>query len=89
MLDDFVTKISQYNSDKNNLEKELAAFKIKDLEQSEYYLSKISNEKAENTSRIQKLENEISEIKENLPKIIMDMEIKLQKVSSVKYHIIE
>ena len=89
ILDDFISKITQYNDAKNNLEKELGDFNIDDLKQNENFLSKTSSEKIENTSRIQKLENDTSEIKQKLPQIMLDIEIKLQKVSSTKYHVID
>lgn len=88
-LDEFISKISQFNDTKNNIEKELGAFNINDLKQNENFLSKISSEKIENSSKIQKLENEISETNKKLPQIMMDIEVKLQKVSSTKYHIID
>jgi cell division protein FtsB len=88
-LDDFVSKISQYNESKINLEKELDVFNIEDLKQSENFLLKILNEKKENLIKIQKLESEISEIKKKSPQIMMDIEFKLQKVTATKYHIID
>ena len=89
ILDDFISKITQHNDAKNNLEKELGDFNVDDLKQNENFLSKTSSEKIENTSRIQKLENDTSEIKQKLPQIMLDIEIKLQKVSSTKYHVID
>jgi len=89
LLDNFISKISQFNDTKNNLEKELAIFNTNDLKHNENFLSKISGDRTETRSKIQKLESEISENKKTLPKIIIDIEFKLQKVSSTKYHIID
>jgi len=86
-LDNFISKISQFNDTKNNLEKELSVFNTNDLKQNENSLSKISGDKTDTTSKIQKLESEISENKKSLPQIIMDIEFKLQRASSTKYHI--
>ena len=88
-LDEFISNITRYNEAKNNLEKELGVYNINDLKQNENLLLKSSSEKTENISKIQKFENEISEIKQKLPQIIIDIEIKLQKLSSTKYNIIE
>lgn len=89
LLGDYISKISKFNDDKNKLEKELDVFNNDTLKKDEKFLSKTINEKIEITSKITKLEGEISEIKEKLPQIKMDMEIKLQSVSSTKYHIID
>jgi len=87
LLDDFISKIQQYEQTKNDLEKDLEVFNTNDLKQHEIHLTKISNDRSDANSKVQKLEGEISEIKQKLPQIIIDMEIKLQKVSSTKFHI--
>jgi len=87
LLVDFISKIQQYEKTKNDLEKGLEDFNTNDLKQHENHLTKISNDRSDANSKVQKLEGEISEIKQKLPQIIMDMEIKLQKVSSTKFHI--
>jgi len=89
LLDDFISKIQQYEQTKNDLEKDLGVFNTNDLKQHENHLTKISNDRSDANSKVQKLEGEISEIKQKLPQIIIDMEIKLQKVSSTKYHVID
>ena len=88
-LDSFISKISQYNNEKSIVEKELAGFKITELEKNEKHLTNLSNERSDITLKIKKLEKEISEIKQKLPQMIMDIEIKLQKITSTKYHITE
>jgi hypothetical protein len=40
-------------------------------------------------SKIQSLEHEISEIKKSLPEILMDVEARLRRVASTKYHVVD
>ena len=89
MLDGFVQKILEFTEKKNNLQKELETFNIHELKQNEDFLAKTNLEQSDAESKIQSLEHEISKIKKSLPEILMDVEIRLRRVSSVKYHVVE
>lgn len=89
MLDGFVKEILEFTEKKNNLQKELELFSIHELKQNEDSLVKINIDKSDAESKIQRLEHEISEIKKNLPEILMDIESRLRRVSSTKYHVVE
>ena len=89
MLDEFVKDKSEFASKKENLQKELDAFDIKELKQKEDFLLKTENDKSDAESKIKKLEHEISDIKNNLPQILMDIEIRLRRIAATKYHVSE
>mgnify|MGYP002814138538 CR=1 FL=1 len=89
MLEGFVKEISEFTEKKNNLQKELELFNIHELKQNENFLAKINIDKSDAESKIQRLEHEISEIKKSLPEILMDVESRLRRVSSTKYHVVE
>ena len=89
MLDGFVKEKSEFINKKDNLQKELDAFDIKELKQKEDFLAKTENDKSYAESQIQNLEQQISNIKNNLPQILTDIEIKLRGISATKYHVLE
>ena len=89
MLEGFVKEISEFTEKKNNLQKELELFNIHELKQNENFLAKINIDKSDAELKIQSLEHEISEIKKSLPEILMDVESRLRRVSSTKYHVVE
>ena len=89
MLDGFVKEILEFTDKKNNLQKELELFNIHELKQNEDFLAKTNLDKSDAESKIQSLEHEISEIKKSLPEILMDVEVRLRRVSSIKYHVVE
>ena len=89
MLDGFVKEILGFKEKKNNLQKELELFNIHELKQNEDFLTKTNLDKSDAESKIQSLEQEISEIKKSLPEILMDVEVRLRRVSSTKYHVVE
>ena len=88
-LDSFISQITQYNKKKIDLEQELGGFNTKELTQKENLLTKTDSDRLDAESKIERLEKEISDIKEKLPQLISDIENRLQKVSSVKYHVTE
>ncbi len=89
MLDEFVKDKSEFANKKDNLQKELNTFDIKELKQKEDFLLKTENDKSDAESKIKKLEHEISDIKNNLPQILMDIEIRLRRIGATKYHVSE
>src|SRR3990170_2450709 len=89
MLDGFVQKILEFTDKKNNLQKELELFSMHELKQNEDFLVKTNIEQSDAELKIQRLEQEISEIKKSLPEILMDVEARLRRVSSTKYHVVE
>lgn len=89
MLDEFVKEKSGFSEKQDLLKKDLDSFNVSELKQKESILSKTSNDKADGESRIERLEQKIEEIKKNLPEILLDVEIRLKRISAVKYHILE
>ena len=89
MLDGFVKEKYEFINKKDNLQKELDAFDINELKQKEDFLAKTENDKSYAESQIQNLEQQISNIKNNLPQILTDIEIKLRGISATKYHVLE
>jgi len=89
MLGGFIKEILEFTEKKNNLQKELELFNIHELKQNEDFLAKTNIDKSDAESKIQSLEHDISEIKKSLPEILMDVEVRLRKVSSTKYHVVE
>src|SRR3989344_1743662 len=89
MLDGFVKETLEFKEKKNNLQKELELFNIHELKQNEDFLAKTNLDKSDAESKIQSLEYKISDIKTNLPEILTDVEARLRRVSSIKYHVVE
>jgi len=88
MLDSFINKVSEFNTTKGKLEDSLRVFNVKDLNQKESELSKLSDDKQNLESKIKTLEEEISSSKEQIPNVAIDIEIKLKAISSTKYRIV-
>ena len=89
MLDGFVKEIFEFTDKKNNLQKELEIFNMRELKQNEDFLAKTNLDKSDAESKIKSLGQEISEIKKSLPEILMDVESGLRRVSSTKYNVVE
>ena len=89
MLDGFMKEKSKFTEKKDNFQKELDAFDIQELNLKEKFLVKTQTDKSDAESRIKKLEQEISDIKNNLPQILMDIEIRLRRISATKYKVTE
>jgi hypothetical protein len=88
-LDSFIKQITQYNKKKNELEKELGDYDTKELTQKENLLTRTNNDRLDAETKIERLSQEISDITAKLPQLLSDIENKLQKISSIKYQVIE
>jgi len=88
-LDIFVKEKSGFIEKKDALQRELDSFNIDELKQKENLLTRTSTDKTDAESRIKKLEQAIEEIKKSLPQILMDVEIRLRRISAIKYHVKE
>ncbi len=89
MLDEFVREKSEFSENKALLQKNLDSFNIGELKQKEGLLTRTNNDKSDAKSKIKRLEQEIEEIKKSLPQILMDIEIRLKRISATKYHVRE
>ncbi len=89
MLDGFVKEKSGFAEKKGSLQRELNSFNIGELKQKEDLLTKTNTDKSDAESRIRRVEQEIEEIKKSLPQILLDVEIRLRRVSAIKYHVKE
>ena len=87
MIDSFISQITEFTNKKTKLAEELGIFDTNQLKQMENNLDKAKNNKTEAEEKIQKLENEIFDLKEAIPNILMDIETKLRNTSATKYHI--
>ena len=87
ILDNFISKISEFNLKKTKLQGELTIFNISELERKQHEFSKTKSYKNTLENKIQNFENEISEYKTQIPKIMIDIEMKLQEISPTKYTI--
>ena len=88
LIDGFIAKTSEFFSKKTELEKELEVFSKDELDALENNLIKANENKNDSESKIKTFENEISETKKKLPKLIVDIESLLQSISAKKYKII-
>ena len=86
-LDNFIDRISEFNSKKQKLQKELEIFNISELQNKESELTKAKRDHEDIEHKIQTFENEISESKTKIPNIIRDIEKRLREISSTKYSI--
>jgi len=89
MLDGFVKEKSGFTEKKDTLEREIDSFNIDELKQKESLLARTNTGKSDAESIIRRVEQEIEEIKKSLPEILMDVEIRLRRISAIKYHVIE
>jgi len=87
ILDNFINRISEFNSKKQKLQSELKIFNISELEKKQSELSKAKNDQDDLENKIHIFENEISESKTKIPNIIKDIERRLREISSTKYTI--
>ncbi len=88
MLDSFISKVSEFNTTKGKLEGSLSVFSVRDLNQKESELSKLRDDKQNLESKIHTLEEDISDSKNEIPDVVIDIEIKLKVISSSKYRIV-
>ena len=89
ILDNFINNISEFNSKRAKLEDSLKIFNSKDLDHRESELVSALNEKNDLEARVQNIDNEISQNKKEIPRLILEIESKLGKVSSAQYTIIQ
>ena len=87
ILDNFINRISEFNSKKQKLQSELKIFNISELEKKQSELSKAKSDQDDLENKIHIFENEISESKTKIPSIIKDIEGRLREISSTKYTI--
>ncbi|MCH8324713.1 MAG: exonuclease SbcC [Thaumarchaeota archaeon] len=87
ILDNFINRISEFNSKKQKLQSELKIFNISELEKKQSELSKAKSDQDDLENKIHIFENEISESKTKIPNIIKDIEGRLREISSTKYTI--
>ena len=87
ILDNFINRISEFNSKKQKLQSELKIFNISELEKKQSELSKAKSDQDDLENKIHIFENEISESKTKIPNIIKDIERRLREISSTKYTI--
>ncbi|HET6517710.1 MAG TPA: exonuclease SbcC [Nitrosopumilaceae archaeon] len=86
-LGNFINRISEFNSKKQKLKKELEIFNMSKLEKKELELTKTKSDYEDIEHKIHTFENEISESKTKIPNIIKDIEKRLREISSTKYMI--
>ncbi len=89
MLNEFVKEKSGFTEKKDALQREIDSFNIGELKQKESLLTRTNTGKSDAESIIRRVEQEIEEIKKSLPEILMDVEIRLRRISAIKYHVIE
>ena len=87
ILDNFINRISEFNSKKQKLQSELKIFNISELEKKESESSKAKSDQDDLENKIHIFENEISESKTKIPNIIKDIEKRLREISSTQYMI--
>jgi len=85
ILDNFINRISGFNSKKQKLQNELKIFNISELEKKQSELSKAKSDQDDLENKIHIFENELSESKTKIPNIIKDIERRLREISSTKY----
>jgi len=87
MIDSLISQTTEFTNKKIKLAEELGIFDTNQLKQMENNLDKTKNNKTEAEEKIQKLDNEISDLKKSIPNILIDIETKLRSTSATKYHI--
>ncbi len=85
ILDNFINRITGFNSKKQKLRNELEIFNISELEKKQSELSKAKSDQDDLENKIHIFENELSESKTKIPNIIKDIERRLREISSTKY----
>jgi len=85
ILDNFINRITGFNSKKQKLRNELEIFNISELEKKQSELSRAKSDQDDLENKIHIFENELSESKTKIPNIIKDIERRLREISSTKY----
>ena len=88
LVDIYISKISEFSRKNDDTEKKAAKFNRKKLEHTEKELSKNITDKQDAESKIQNLGKETSEINQKIANIVLDIEIMLQTISGIKYHLV-
>ena len=86
-LDIFIDEISTFDKSKTNLESKLSVFNLEKLSLAENTLTHHQNEKSDLEAKIKRLENEISDMVELLPKHVKSIQSILNEISAVQYSI--
>jgi chromosome segregation ATPase len=84
-LDSFIENVSNFDKSKTDLEDKLSIFDVKRLSQAENILKRHENEKSDFELKTKKLENEITDMIETLPKYRKSVMSILNEISAVQY----
>ncbi|KFM20697.1 hypothetical protein AAA799D07_00143, partial [Marine Group I thaumarchaeote SCGC AAA799-D07] len=84
-LDSFIENVSNFDKSKIDLEDKLSIFDVKRLSQAENILKRHENEKSDFEVKTKKLENEITDMIETLPKYRKSVMSILNEISAVQY----
>ena len=84
-MDSFIENVSNFDKSKTDLEDKLSIFDVKRLSQAENILKRHENEKSDFELKTKKLENEITDMIETLPKYRKSVMSILNEISAVQY----
>ncbi|MEX0861433.1 exonuclease SbcC [Nitrosopumilus sp.] len=87
-LDGFVSQVSEYFEKYNKMKNDLNSLKPSDLMSLENDLDKNTSLLEESQTKFKTFQNEIDEIDSKIPRLISDIEYKLQQFSSTKYTVL-
>ncbi|RDJ31172.1 MAG: exonuclease SbcC [Crenarchaeota archaeon] len=87
MLDGYIKQIFEYNAKLNDLESTLDVFDSKKLKDQEHALQKHVENIEDLESRISSLESEVKELNDSRPRIISQIQQRLDGISAIRYSI--
>lgn len=87
MLDSMISKKDEFSNDKKILHDKLSSFDVGHLKDRQADLEKNSWNRNDMRSKIKQFEDEISETKRRIPRLITDTEFALREISSTRYAI--
>ena len=87
MLDSLIQKKEDFSTKEKTLKEKQNVFDMNSLKRKEAELEKNSQNFEDEKSKIKQFENDISDTKNLIPKLTMDIEHKLRELSSTKYTI--
>ncbi len=85
MLDSFIKQVNNFKENIQNIENQINSFDRHELLEIEHNLEKTIQQKEDQNQKIIAFENDITQVRSKIPKLLMDIESKLRKFSNTRY----
>ena len=85
MLDSFIKQVDNFKGKIQDIENQINSFDRSALLEIEHNLEKAIQQKEDQNQKIITFENDITQVRSKITKLLMDIESKLQKFSNTRY----